>query len=86
MNVYTVILMPQAQKDLDGFYERQLAVFEKVILGLASEPRPRNTKKLTGGGSRWRIKKGDYRILYEINDQEKTVIVYRVVHRREAYR
>jgi mRNA interferase RelE/StbE len=78
--------MTQAKKDLDGFYGRQLAVFEKVIIGLASEPRPRNTKKLAGGGSRWRIKQGDYRILYEIDDQEKTVTVYRVVHRREAYR
>ena len=86
MNNYTVILKPQAQKDLNIYSGTLLSRFEKIILGLYSEPRPRKAKKLSGGSSRWRIKTGDYRILYEIDDAKKIVNVYRVVHRKDAYR
>ena len=58
MSLYNVKLMPQAQKDLDGFSGRLLSRFEKIILGLYDEPRPHNAKKLTGSGSRWPIKVG----------------------------
>lgn len=78
--------MPQAQKDLDGFSGKLLSRFEEIILGLYDEPRPHNSKKLSGGGSRWRIRTGDYRILYEIDDESRLVKVYRVAHRREVYR
>lgn len=86
MSLYNVKLMPQAQKDLDGFSDRLLSRFEKMILGLYDEPRPHNSKKLSGGGSRWRIRVGDYRILYEIDNSQKVVKVYRIAHRKEVYR
>ncbi|MDO8446785.1 MAG: type II toxin-antitoxin system RelE/ParE family toxin [Deltaproteobacteria bacterium] len=47
---------------------------------------PRNSKKLSGGGSKWRIRVGDYKILYELDDAQRIVKVYRVAHRREVYR
>jgi mRNA interferase RelE/StbE len=78
--------MPSAQKDLDGFGGELLKKFENLILGLYDDPRPRNAKKLSGGGIRWRIRTGDYRILYEIDEPRKIVKVYRIAHRREAYR
>jgi len=83
---YNVKLMPKAQKDLDGFSGKLLSRFEEIILGLYDEPRPHNCKKLSVGGSRWRIRVGDYRILYEIDDARKIVTVYRIAHRREVYR
>ena len=86
MNQYDVQIMPKAQKDLDGFSDRLLSRFEEAILGLYENPRPQNSKKLSGGGSKWRIRVGDYRILYEVNDSEKIVKVYRIAHRREIYR
>jgi len=43
-------------------------------------------KKLKGSVSSWRIRSGDYRILYEIDDSQKLVKVYRIAHRKEAYR
>ena len=86
MSLYDVKLMPQAQKDLDGFSGKLLSRFEDVILGLYDEPRPHNSKKLSGGGLRWRIRVGDYRILYEIDDSQKIVKVYRIAHRKEVYR
>lgn len=86
MSLYDVKLMPQAQKDLDGFSGKLLSRFEDVILGLYDEPRPHNSKKLSGGGSRWRIRIGDYRILYEIDGSQKIVKVYRIAHRKDVYR
>ena len=86
MSTYSVILMPQAQKDLDVFSDKQLTRFEKVILELYDKPRPHNSKKLRGGGSRWRIRVGSHRILYEIDDQKKVVKIYRIAHRKEVYR
>lgn len=86
MNSYNVILMPQAQKDLDGFSGKLFSRLEKTILGLYDEPRPHNSKKLRGGGSSWRIRIGDYRILYEIDDSQKIVKIYRIAHRKEVYR
>ena len=86
MSLYSVDLMPQAQKDLDGFSGKLLSRFEETILGLYDDPRPHNAKKLAGSGSRWRIRVGDYRVLYEIDDTRKIVKVYRIAHRREVYR
>jgi mRNA interferase RelE/StbE len=86
LSLYSVDLMPQAQKDLDGFSGKLLSRFEETILGLYDEPRPHNAKKLAGSGSRWRIRVGDYRVLYEIDDARKIVKVYRIAHRREVYR
>jgi len=86
LSLYNVKLSPQAQKDLDGFSGKLLSRFEETILGLYDEPRPHNAKKLSGSGSKWRIRVGDYRVLYEIDDARKIVKVYRIAHRREVYR
>ncbi|MCK5287348.1 MAG: type II toxin-antitoxin system RelE/ParE family toxin [Thermodesulfovibrionia bacterium] len=84
--IYDVRLTPQAQKDLDNFHGKLLAKFEKLILGLYDNPRSYNSRKLSGGGSRWRIRIGDYRMLYEIDDMRKVVKIYRIAHRKEVYR
>lgn len=86
MKQYSVILMPQAQKDLDSFSGKFLSKLENIILGLYDEPRPHNSKKLSGGGSKWRIRMGNYRILYEIDDSKNLVKVYRIADRKEVYR
>jgi len=53
---------------------------------LADNPRPYGCRKLTGSDRDWRIRVGDYRIVYEIDDQVREVRVMRIRHRREAYR
>jgi len=60
------------------------AVFE-AIKGLAQNPRPRGIEKVKSTGL-WRIRQGDYRIVYAIDDKKSLVIVVRVGHRREIYR
>ena len=53
---------------------------------LRVQPRPHNSKKLSGSRDQWRVRVGDYRILYEINDKAREVRVFAVGHRREIYR
>lgn len=58
----------------------------KAIVALANEPRPVGCVKLAGSASDWRIRIGEYRIVYEVNDKQGTVTVFSVAHRREVYR
>ncbi len=52
---------------------------------LATEPRPPGCKKLRGGDKEWRIRIGDYRVVYEIDDDARAVDVTRIAHRSEVY-
>lgn len=78
--------MPRAEKDLDGFRGRQLEKFEKLILSLAETPRPRQATKLSGSAGMWRVRTGDYRVLYEIDEAHRRIRVWRIAHRKEVYR
>ena len=53
---------------------------------LATDPRPPSATKLVGGGGAWRVRTGDYRILYEITDRRLHVWVIAIGHRRDIYR
>jgi mRNA interferase RelE/StbE len=84
--VYALLIKRSAERDL-----RRLprALFERVnerILSLRDDPRPHGVRKLSGALEGWRIRVGDYRILYQIDDEAQTVTIVRVRHRREAYR
>jgi mRNA interferase RelE/StbE len=57
-----------------------------AIEGLAEHPRPTGRVKLAGEDNLWRIRMGDYRIVYQVRDAELVVIVVRVGHRRDVYR
>lgn len=57
-----------------------------IISELKNNSRPLNVKKLLGSENYYRIRAGDYRIVYEINDKNKTVNIFRIRHRKEAYR
>lgn len=63
-------------------------VREKVldaIVDLADEPRPHGSRKLVGEEIAWRIRVGDYRVIYEILDETLTITIVRAAHRREVY-
>lgn len=57
-----------------------------AIEDLADDPRPHGSKKLVGEKTAWRIRLGDYRIIYDVVDDTPTVTVVRAAHRRDAYR
>ena len=84
--MYKVLLSKQAEHDL-----RRLPanVFRQVvprIQALAKDPRPSGCRKLAGSVNDWRIRVGNYRVVYEINDKKLVVRVMRVRPRKEAYR
>lgn len=82
---YEVILPKSVQKELDRLpTEINNRVLERLA-ALEANPRPSDVKKLKGR-SAWRIRVGDYRAIYEINDQSRQIIVVTVAHRREVYR
>ncbi|MCX5846775.1 MAG: type II toxin-antitoxin system RelE/ParE family toxin [Deltaproteobacteria bacterium] len=85
--MYEVYIERAAEKDLkklpaEDFFHRIIS----TIKALSDEPRPSGCRKITGSKSDWRIRVGEYRIIYEINEKEKAVRIFRVKHRRDAYR
>lgn len=82
---YEVILPKSVQKELDRLpTELNERVLDRLV-ALEANPRPSDVKKLKGR-SAWRIRIGDYRAIYEINDQSRQIVVVTVAHRREVYR
>jgi len=62
-----------ARKDIDRLPESAYRRIEAAIDALAVDPRPRGARKLRGVGSRWRIRVGEYRVLYAVFDKERLV-------------
>ena len=58
----------------------------KFIESLASDPKPRKSHKLSGSINCYRLRVGDYRVLYQVDDKEELVTIYKIGHRREVYR
>jgi mRNA interferase RelE/StbE len=83
---YSVEVLPRAIKELEKIPDTTYRRIVKRIERLESMPRPLDTLKLKGHERRWRIRVGDYRVLYEIHDANRVVVIFRVVHRKEAYR
>lgn len=85
MNSYAVELKPSARKELESLPNSVLARVIRKIESLALDPRPAGCKKLKGYKDLWRIRIGDWRIVYIINDTARLVSVTRIAHRREVY-
>jgi mRNA interferase RelE/StbE len=83
---YTVIIENHAQKDFLKLQTPHDSQVKKAIDGFAGEPRPHGVKKLSGTTNGYRVRIGNYRILYTIDDRKKVVTIYRIRHRREVYR
>ncbi len=83
---YTVIVPKPFQKQLDCLPEEiQERILEKIIL-LEEDPRPPGTVKLKGYDNEYRIRIGDYRVRYEVNDKEFLVLLLHCKHRKDIYK
>ena len=82
--MYKILLLSQAQKDLDEFRGKILQQIKDKILSLSKNPRPHGCLKLTAEEG-YCLRSGNYRIIYRINDKEKIVYIYRIKQRKEAY-
>jgi len=83
---YRINLSPAAAHQLRKFDPPARRRIQAAIELLAVEPRPPAATRLVGGAGEWRVRTGDYRIVYEIKDEQLLVLVLRVGHRREIYR
>ncbi len=84
---YTVSVKPKAKKYLAGIRDARLYQrLSDTISNLASDPRPPDCLKMQGGDGLYRVRVGDYRIIYEIQDAVLVVLVVQIGNRREVYR
>ncbi|MGA2442613.1 MAG: type II toxin-antitoxin system RelE/ParE family toxin [Tepidisphaeraceae bacterium] len=81
---WTVSILPQAAKQLAKLDKNIGKRVSEAITALAGNPRPPGSKKLVGVDA-WRIRIGDWRVIYQIQDDRLIVLVLRVGHRREVY-
>ena len=82
---YSVALTASAEKELKKLSMKLMARIVPRIEKLASNPRPSGCKKLRGGDNEWRIRIGDYRVVYTVEDKRLAVEVTRIRHRSEVY-
>ena len=86
MTMYRVLLERRAEKELARLSPEVHDRIIRAIQALATNPRPPGCRKLAGSQRDWRIRVGDYRVVYEIADEIRVVRVNRVRHRRDVYR
>ncbi len=83
---YTVVFARSARKELQNLDPQVARRILRQIEALVKNPRPSGVAKLEGASDLWRIRVGDWRVVYRILDRERLVDVIAVRHRREVYR
>ena len=84
--MYSIGYTTSAQRELRKLDSSVRRRVRAAIDALAEDPRPNGCKKISGFETLWRIRIGDYRVVYDVIDEQVIVTVVRVAHRREAYR
>ena len=83
---YELLIKPSALRELEAVRSKQdRRRIARRINALGAEPRPSGCEKLSGQ-ARYRIRQGDYRVVYEVDDQRRIVTIVKVGHRRDVYR
>ncbi|MCX5813364.1 MAG: type II toxin-antitoxin system RelE/ParE family toxin [Proteobacteria bacterium] len=83
---YELYIERHAEKDLNKLPPTLFSQIAAKIKKLASDPHPRESKKIKGSLKDWRLRVGDYRVLYEIDSATNKITIMRIKHRLEAYR
>ncbi len=87
MAEYRLLIKPSAAKEIDAIGSRQdRQRIVARILKLSPEPQPQGCEKLVGPAGRYRIRQGDYRVVYLVDSAARIVEIIKVGHRREVYR
>jgi mRNA interferase RelE/StbE len=83
---YSIEFRPTARKMIAKLPRSVAKRIEPAIQALADNPRPAGSVKLHGYDHMWRIRVGNYRVVYEIQDDNQIIVILVVAHRRESYR
>ena len=86
MKPFTVTFKPSAKKDLQKLPKQIVQRIYSAIEKLADNPKPTASKKLQGENNKWRMRVGDYRVIYSIYDRVCVVDIVRIRHRQDAYK
>lgn len=81
---YALLILRRAQKEMATLDKTEYIRVRDAITSLAENPRPSGCKKLVGRAG-WRIRVGNYRVIFEINDAKREVVVLHIGHRRDIY-
>ena len=84
--MYEVLIERRAERDLKRLASEAFDRVAQEIKSLAENPRPPGCRKIVGSKNDWRVRVGDYCVVYEIDEKSKAVRVMRVRLRQEAYR
>ncbi|MFL6214911.1 MAG: type II toxin-antitoxin system RelE family toxin [Blastocatellia bacterium] len=82
---YSIGILRRAQKELAQLPKHEYERIKEAIKSLSQEPRPAGSKKLSGREG-WRIRAGDYRVIYEIDDSQQSLTILHIGHRRDVYK
>ncbi len=82
---YKIFIKPSAKKELESLPRNDLSKIVEKIKNLSSDPRPHGAEKLSGE-DKYRIRQGNYRIVYSIEDDKLIVIIVKIGHRRDVYK
>lgn len=85
MASYKILIKPSAEKDFRPIPKTDRRRLVEKIRQLSLTPRPHGAEKLKGE-EYWRVRQGDYRIIYAINDANQTILIEKIGHRKEIYR
>ena len=83
---YKIEILPSAGKELRLLHDPLRSRVTAQLRSLAYDPRPRGCRELVGTSADYRIRVGDYRVAYEVDDLSHRIVVYRIRHRKEAYK
>jgi len=86
MGSYRIEFKQSAEKDIRRIAPALIPNILRRVEALSDEPTPRQSLKLSGSERTYRLRVGDYRVIYEVDAEAQTVVIYHIRHRREAYR
>lgn len=85
MSNYTISFKRSAVKELHKLPKKEIVRITELISSLSENPRPSGSKKLKGYANLWRVRSGNYRVIYDIEDQILVVEILEIVNRKDAY-
>ena len=83
---YATLYRPGVEREMSKLPRPILKRVDAAILGLSNNPRPHGSKKLTGHANLYRIRVGDWRVVYEVDDSKREIEIQIVANRKDVYR
>ncbi len=85
-SVYRLTYKKSVKKELDAISDHDFLKIDEAILSLKDKPFPHPQSKKLKGEDRYRLRVGDYRVVYMVDEKQKIITIYRVRHRKDVYR